>query len=65
MVVNITTCKQYAENGFGSGPRRCMHPDKGGFGEYVCNRGHQIDFVAPRMSTDSDSCADKEISRSA
>ncbi len=65
MVVNITTCMQYGENGYSAGRSRCVHLDKGVFGGYICKRGNQIESVTPRMSTDSAGCADREISRSA
>jgi len=63
MLVNIATCMLYEEHGFGSSRTRCKHLDKGVFGGYVCKRGHQIDFIAPRIASDNQICNDKEISK--
>ena len=64
MIVNITACIRYPERGFSSGRGNCKHLDKGVFGGYICKLGNQIDPI-PRISTDSEICKDKEVSRSA
>ncbi len=65
MAINITNCMMYLERNFSSDVGRCKHLKKGSFGGFVCEIGHPIEFISPRIGKDVETCKDKEVLKSA